>query len=68
MANLLDDYLLLSDLAAELGVKLRTAQRWAYATSPGLPVHHIARKAYVKRADFDAWMEARRVQKNVGRR
>lgn len=62
--DFLQDYITLDRLAVDCGVSVRTARRWCYGTSPGLPVTKLGKRPLVARDDLRAWLAARRVQKN----
>lgn len=67
-ASILSDFIDLDTLAAEANVSRRTCERWCDATSPGLPYTRLGRRRLVRRADFTAWLAARTVRRNPGRR
>lgn len=56
---ILSDYLSKSQLAAELGVTVRTITRWRMMrTAP--PAVRVAGRVMFKRADVKQWIEAQR--------
>ena len=58
-AHLLSDYLSKADLAAELGITVRTITRWRMMrTAP--PAVKFAGRVMFKRSDVMAWLESQR--------
>lgn len=67
MGDILADYIELETLAAELRITRRTAERYVYKTTPGLPVTKVGRRVLVHREDARQWLAARRIQRNAPR-
>jgi hypothetical protein len=53
--RLLDDYLTVDQLAAELDVAVITVKRWA-ALKKGPPITNIGRRVVYRRAAVQAWL------------
>jgi excisionase family DNA binding protein len=53
--RLLDDYLTVGELAAELGVATITIKRWA-ALKEGPPFTKLGRRVLYRRASVQAWL------------
>lgn len=55
----LSQYLTRKQLAAELGVTVRTISRWRWERK-GPPAHRVAGRVLFKRADVMEWIEQQR--------
>lgn len=57
--SVLSQYLTRKQLAAELGVTVRTISRWRWERK-GPAAHIIGGRVYFKRSDVEAWLEKQR--------
>jgi predicted DNA-binding transcriptional regulator AlpA len=58
MATVLSDYLNRAQLAAELGICMRTLIRWE-AQGDAPPITKLGRRPYFRRAAVDQWLASR---------
>ena len=56
--SILDDYYTRQDIAAELGVTIRSLERWAWLRS-GPQRTYIGNRVYYHRAAVEQWLAAR---------
>jgi excisionase family DNA binding protein len=56
MSTVLQDYMTPSELAAQLGVCVKTLDRWR-ADGAGPPVTKVGRKLLYRRASVTAWLQ-----------